>query len=156
MDILELLKQDHENVLLLFDELDQATEKSGKKQNRQDQVFGQLRQLLDVHMAGEEEVFYPVLSEDEDIRTMILEAIEEHRVVKMVLAEMDAMPKDEHWIAKLRVLRDNVEHHIEEEEDDIFENADGILSSDQRSSMGNRMAEIKEEHLTAMSKYSKG
>ncbi len=152
MDILALLKKDHENTLLLFDELDQLPQKGAKRQKKQDQLFDQLRSELEVHMMGEETVFYPPLSEDEDIRQMVLESIEEHRVIKMIFAEMGAMPGDEHWDAKFRVLRENVERHIEEEEDDIFDNAEEILGSDQRNVMGNRMAEIKEEHLAAISR----
>lgn len=152
MDILALLKKDHENALLLFDELDEAAEKSTKKQSKQDHVFSQLRNELELHMLGEEEVFYPVLNEDADISPMIMEGIEEHRVIRMILAEMVNMPKDEKWTAKLRVLRENVEHHIEEEEDDVFENAEGILDKEQRNEMGNRMAEVKERHMAAMAR----
>ncbi|HEX8948579.1 MAG TPA: hemerythrin domain-containing protein [Dissulfurispiraceae bacterium] len=152
MDILAFLKKDHENALLLFDELDEAAEKSGKKQSKQDQVFNQLRNELEIHMLGEEEVFYPVLNEDADISPMIMEGIEEHRVIKMILAEMVNMPKDEKWTAKLRVLRENVEHHIEEEEDDVFENAEGILDKEQRNEIGNRMAEVKERHMATMAR----
>jgi hypothetical protein len=80
---------------------------------------------------------------------MILEAIEEHHVAKMLIGEMSGMPKNEQWFAKLSVLRENVEHHIDMEEGEIFVDAQEILDSNQRKNMGNRMAEYKEEHMTA-------
>ncbi|MEW5746663.1 MAG: hemerythrin domain-containing protein [Nitrospirota bacterium] len=152
MDILALLKKDHESALMLFDELDQIMERGTKKQGRQEHVFNQLRQELEMHMLGEEDVFYPLLSEDEDTRPMIQDALEEHRRVKLLLTDIGRIPRGERWNDRLKDLRKSVEQHIEEEEDDIFERAEDLLGSDQRGIMGNRVMEIKEEHMAASSR----
>ncbi len=149
MDVFELLKKDHESVLSLFDELEQMEQKESKKKgSRQDKVFNQLKQELEVHTQGEEELLYPQLQDDEDLHPMILEAIEEHHVAKMLLGELGGMSeKNDQWFAKLTVLRENVEHHIDMEEGEIFVGAQEIMDSNQRKELGSRMAEFKEEHM---------
>ncbi len=151
MDIFELLKKDHESVLSLFDELEQMEQKeSRKKSSRQDKVFNQLKQEIEAHTQGEEELLYPQLQEDEDLHPMILEAVEEHHVAKMLLGELGGMPeKNEQWSAKLTVLRENIEHHIDMEEGELFVGAQEIMESKQRKELGDRMAEFKEEHMAA-------
>lgn len=150
MDILEILKRDHEHALLLLDELDQIKDKGGKKHYRHDRLFNQLRQELELHMMGEEEVFYPVLSGNEHLHPIVLEAVEEHRLIRLLLTEIGRLPKGEQWAAKISVLREEVEHHIEDEEDDIFDNAEDLIESEQRSIMANRIMEIKEQHMAAI------
>lgn len=152
MDILELLKKDHEQALLLFDELDTAMERTGKKQGRQENIFTLLKQELELHMLAEEEVFYSSLDEDSDTRPMIQDAVDEHRRVKLLLTELGSAPRGKEWTEPLKELRRVMEQHIEEEEDDIFARAEELLGSEQRRVMGNRAAEIKEEHLAALSR----
>ena len=151
MDIFELLKRDHENVLGLFDDLEQMQSKAGKKKDtRQDKLFNQLRQELEVHMDGEEELVYPHLQEEEELHPMVLEAIEEHHVARMLLSELAGMPaKDEQWFAKLAVLRENIEHHVDVEEGELFTSAQELLDNSRRKEMGGRMAEYKEDHIAA-------
>ncbi len=149
MNIFELLKRDHEKILKSFEELEDAGgEVSGKQDAGQDKLFAGLKQELESHMEGEEEIFYAELREEEDTRALVLESYEEHHVVKALLSELEGMPKDEYWIAKLSVLRENAKHHIAKEEDDVFEEAQEILSEDQSRSMGKRMAEFKKEQMT--------
>ncbi|MBZ0155824.1 MAG: hemerythrin domain-containing protein [Alphaproteobacteria bacterium] len=152
MDILELLKKDHENMLLLFDELDRTGERARMRTVRQNKLFEQLRQELELHMLGEEEVFYAALGGDEIIRPIVRDALEEHRNARRLLAELITTQEDEKWFSTISALRDTVERHIEEEEDDLFENAEGILDGEQRNAMGNRIVEIKDRHLANMSR----
>ena len=81
-----------------------------------------------------------------------LEAFEEHRVVKRLLSELESMPKtDERWGAKLKVLQENVEHHVEEEEGEMFKSARKVLSQEQIEELGARMEAAKREEQKAAS-----
>jgi len=150
MNIYDLLREDHEKAIDLFDQLEKLEEKGGaKKQQNQDKIFSQLKHELAIHAAGEEDIFYSVLKEDDETRAQALEALEEHHVVKLLLDELDSMQKGEQWYAKLSVLRDNVTHHIEEEEGELFDAAQDILDDDEAQDMAQRMQDFKKEQMAA-------
>lgn len=148
MDVFELLKKDHEKVSGIFEKLDATTERGVKTR---EELFTQLKQELDVHTRIEEEIFYPVLKEAKETEDLTLEAYEEHNVVKQLLSELDALPKDdETWGAKLTVLKENVEHHVEEEEGELFDGAKEVLSQEQIEELGARMEASKQEQKKAL------
>ena len=143
MDAFELLKKDHEKVSDIFEKLDATTERGVKTR---EELFARLKTELDIHSQIEEQMLYPVLKEAKETHEITLEAIEEHGVVKQLLAELEELPKDEEtWGAKLTVLKENVEHHVEEEEDEMFKDAREVLSSEQLEELGARMQEAKEQ-----------
>jgi len=114
MDALELLKQDHQKVKELFEQAKAMEE--GKQQK---QIFRQIKKELETHARIEETVFYPAMEKYEELKDMVLEAIEEHKQVKTLLREMDELVSDSgKFEPKLKVLMENVEHHAEEEEED--------------------------------------
>ncbi|MBZ0157294.1 MAG: hemerythrin domain-containing protein [Alphaproteobacteria bacterium] len=153
MNIFELLKNDHEKALNLFDELEGMQGESGRIQgSKADSVFNKLKQELEIHMMGEEELLYSVLKEEETTRSTILESYEEHHVAKLLLNEMASMPKDEQWMAKLAVLRESVEHHVEEEEGELFEEAQEIIDENRANEIGRRMADMKKEQMSPASR----
>ncbi|HEV7682428.1 MAG TPA: hemerythrin domain-containing protein, partial [Pyrinomonadaceae bacterium] len=79
-----------------------------------------------------------------------LEAFEEHRLVKQLLGELDKMDKgEEQWTARFTVLKENVEHHVEEEEGEMFPKARKVLSTEQAEIIGTRMEEEKNKELKA-------
>ncbi len=133
MDAFELLKADHQKVADLFKQIE-----SGSEQNKT-QLFAQLKNELDVHAHIEEVIFYPALENKEESRDITLEAYEEHKVVKDLLAQLDGDSPDEEWDAKLTVLKENVEHHVDEEEGELFSKARKVLSDDQIENLGNEM-----------------
>lgn len=133
MDAFELLKKDHKKVSQLFEEIESA---SGKSKN---QLFGQLKKELDVHAHVEEKIFYPALENKQESRDITLEAYEEHKVVKDLLAELAAGAPGDEWDAKLKVLKENVEHHVEEEEGELFDKAEDVLSEEQIERLGAEM-----------------
>lgn len=142
MDAFELLKKDHEKVAGIFEKLDATTERGVKTR---EELFTQLQNELDVHTQIEEQILYPVLKAAEETHDITLEAYEEHAVVKQLLAELDALPKDdETWVAKLTVLKENVEHHVEEEEGEMFKKARKVLGQEQVEELGTRLQEAKE------------
>ena len=148
MDAFELLKKDHEKVSGIFEKLDTTTERGVKTR---EELFTQLKNELDVHAQIEEQIFYPALEEADETHEITLEAFEEHAVVKQLLAELEELSKDdETWGAKLKVLKENVEHHVEEEEGEMFTGARKVLSSEQIEALGARMEAAKKEQKKAM------
>jgi hypothetical protein len=144
MDPFELLKKDHKKVSELFAQIEAA---SGQTKMT---IFRQLKNELDVHAHIEESIFYPALEGEPETRDITLEAYEEHKVVKDLLAQLDAATSpDEDWIAKLTVLKENVEHHVEEEEGELFDKANDVLTGDQADQLGNEMQAEKERQLPA-------
>ena len=149
MNAFTLLKQDHQTVAGLLEKIDQTTERGVK--TRED-LFAKLKNELDVHTKIEETIFYPALENEEDTRDITLEAFEEHRLVKQLLGELESMSKDdEEWTAKFTVLKENIEHHVEEEEGEMFEKARKVLSKEDQETLGARLEQAKKEEKAAMS-----
>ncbi|HEX8179852.1 MAG TPA: hemerythrin domain-containing protein [Pyrinomonadaceae bacterium] len=147
MDAITLLKTDHEKVSGLFEQLEPTTERAVKTR---EELFTKLKQELDIHAHIEETIFYPVLKQEAETREITLEGIEEHHVIKTLLKELEAMEVDsEQWTAKLKVLKENVEHHVEEEEGDMFKGAREILSKEQLENLGTRMEAEKKQQKAA-------
>ena len=142
MNALELLKEDHEKVRKLLDELESTTERGVKTRQ---ELFGKIRTELEVHEIIEEEIFYPALKEHRKAKEIVLEGYEEHNVVDRLLGELAELPvDDETWGAKAKVMKENVEHHIEEEEGEMFDAARQVFDRDELDALGERMAERKE------------
>jgi len=138
MDAFQLLKTDHEKVAQLFEQLEAA---SGKAKLN---VFKQIKTELELHTHIEETIFYPALEKPEPTHDLTLEAYEEHAVVKNLLSELDkARNVNDEWEAKAKVLKENVEHHVEEEENELFEKASDALSEEQIEALGDRMSAEK-------------
>lgn len=143
MDALRMLKEDHDKVKKLMAELESTTERAEKTRS---EGFARLRSELVVHEAIEEEILYPALKEFSKTRDITLEAYEEHHVVDMVLGELeDTSVTDETWTAKFTVMKENLEHHIQEEEDEMFEQARQVMEPEELKELGDRMAQRKEE-----------
>jgi hypothetical protein len=143
MDALSLLKEDHDKVKKLLEDLDSTTERGVKTR---EQLFNKIRQELEIHEAIEEEIFYPALKDHPKTKELTLEAYEEHHVVDLVMAEIEAIPFDqETWGAKFTVMKENVEHHIEEEEGEMFKQAKQVFDGDELSQLGESMAKRKQE-----------
>jgi len=119
MDAITLLRDDHKTVELLF----KRYEKTGSRAHvERRQIVDRIIEALSVHAAIEEQVFYPVVRatvpETEDVT---LESLEEHHIVKWLLAELaDLDAAHERFHPKVTVLIENVRHHVKEEEHDLF------------------------------------
>jgi hemerythrin-like domain-containing protein len=140
-DALEMLKQDHELVSSIFEQIEEAN--SGKGAELREGLFSQLKYELETHAAVEEKLFYPAL--EKQAGDLIKEAFEEHQLVKQLLAELSTMSMDdEEWSAKIMVLRENVEHHVDEEESEIFALARKLWSESELRRLGRRIEEEKQ------------
>ena len=134
MDAFSLLKADHRKVEDLFQQLEAA---SGKAKLR---VFEQIKTELDLHTHIEEKIFYPALEKPKQTHELTLEAYEEHDVVKKLLKELSrSKSANEEWEAQAKVLQENVEHHVEEEENELFPKAQSALGQEDIEELGERM-----------------
>jgi len=147
MDAVTLLKDDHDTLKKILNDLDSTTERGVKTR---EELFTRVRRELEVHEAIEEEIFYPALKEHPKAKDLVLEAYEEHNVVDMVMAEIQDTPyDDEAWGAKLTVMKENIEHHIEEEEGEMFPQAREVFARSELQELGDRMQARKDELLKA-------
>src|SRR6187551_1840744 len=145
MDALRLLTDDHDKMRKLLDELETTTERGVRTR---EELFSRIKGELTIHEVIEEEIFYPALKEHPKAKDIVLEAYEEHHVVDQVMAEIDGLPfDDETWGAKLSVMKENVEHHIEEEEDQMWKQARQVFDDSELEQLGARMEARKEELL---------
>jgi hemerythrin-like domain-containing protein len=141
MDALSLLKDDHDRVKKMLEELDATTERATKTRT---EMLAKLKQELTIHEAIEEEIFYPAMKEHAEAKEIILEAYEEHDVVDTIMTEIERTPvEDERWGAKLTVMKENLEHHIDEEEGEMFKQARRIFDEDSLVALGEQMAARK-------------
>jgi hemerythrin-like domain-containing protein len=148
MSAISMLKRDHDNLKGLLRELESTTERGVKTRT---ELFARIRQELTVHEAIEEEIFYPTLKQHPRAREIVLEGYEEHGVVDTLMGELEALPvDDETWGAKAKVMIENVEHHIEEEEGDMFAKARQVFDAKELDELGDAMAERKAELLPAV------
>lgn len=141
-----LLKADHRAVEKLFAQYEKAKDNDQKKQ-----IFDQINLELKVHTQIEEEIFYPVSreyleGEDED---MVDEAVVEHHAAKELMAEIEAMqPGEDLYDAKVKVLQEQIEHHVEEEEDEYFPEC--LKTEMDMKEVGDRLRARKEELMAEM------
>jgi iron-sulfur cluster repair protein YtfE (RIC family) len=147
MDAVTLLKKQHREVEGLFKKIEKTEDGDGRRE-----LMEAIKMRLEMHTKLEEEIFYPAVREVESKKAeeMINEAYEEHGVVKLVLEQLPSVdPEDERFEAKMTVLKELVEHHVEEEEKEMFKLAQK-LGKDQLRELGERMAaQLPEEERPA-------
>ena len=135
VNALELLRSQHDEVEQLIEDLEDCDD-PGEKAT----LFQQLADKLAAHSAIEEKIFYPSVMTQET-REQLIEATEEHLAVKRLLADMMELDcSDEHFDAKLTVLKENVRHHAhDEEEDKLFPEIEAMMDEDDLAALGNEM-----------------
>lgn len=149
VELFELLQKDHDRVKGILEDLSETSEKAEKTRRT---GFDRLKEELIPHMRAEEQAFYPVLKSLEETRELALEALEEHHVAETVLSELGSMSMtDEAWTAKLQVFQELLEHHIEEEEGEIFDQAEEVLDEDQLQDIMQQVQSIKQEAKASVS-----
>jgi hemerythrin superfamily protein len=146
MDAITLLKQDHVKVKGLLAEFEAYKGNEDRKRRVAEQV---IRELM-VHETIEEQVFYPAFKEaaqrdeDEEAKELVAESREEHHVVDLLIDELQDVDLDAaDFDAKMKVLKENVEHHIREEEEQMFTDAEKMLSGAKLDELGEVMQELK-------------
>jgi hemerythrin-like domain-containing protein len=143
MDALTLLKQDHEKVKGMIKEIESTDGRSTKKR---EELFQTVVDELTVHERIEEEIFYPALQKHEKAKDLVLESYVEHGVVEDLLDEISTIePGDDKWMPTFKVFKENLEHHIQEEEGELFPKTEQIFSKEQLSKLGEQMVALKEQ-----------
>jgi len=139
MDAITMLKAEHDKVKRLLNELESTTERGVKTRQ---ELFATIKGELTIHEVIEEEIFYPALKSHPKAKDIVLEAYEEHGVVDHLMGELEALDvADERWGAKAIVMKENIEHHIEEEEGEMFRRARQVFDRDELEELGAQMAE---------------
>ena len=140
MDAIKLLRDDHKTVERLFKRFEKAGDRAHVEKR---QIVDRIIEELSVHAAIEEQVFYPVARATvPDTEDIALESLEEHHIVKWVLAELvDLDPSDERFDAKVTVLIENVRHHVDEEESEFFPKVRDELNRKALADLGAALAE---------------
>jgi hemerythrin superfamily protein len=149
MDIYQVLKKDHEEVRDLIEEQIES-HKSGSGSGAD--LMAKIASELSAHMESEEKILYSRLEEDEGAREKILESYEEHHVAKEVLKELGKTSKsDDRWLAKLKVMKELVDHHVEEEEKHVFKAARKFLNKEAAQEIAEKFMDEK-KHILEKSK----
>jgi hemerythrin superfamily protein len=143
MDAIELLTSDHDEVREMFEQFRAAKEAEDTEQMRslQQQIFDE----LETHTRIEEDVFYPAVKAlgVEDLTETVGEGIQEHHVVKVLMREIRDLSDQEVFEAKMTVLMENVEHHAEEEESEMFPDLREHMSDQQLDELGSELEAAK-------------
>lgn len=144
-DAIAMLKEDHKTMKSIMEDIDATTERGVKTR---EELLGKMKTELQLHEMIEEEVFYPALRRHKKAKEIVLEGYEEHHAVDMLLEELEGVAfGDETWSAKFTVIKENIEHHIEEEEGEMFKKARQVFDDEELTTLGEQMAALKEEHL---------
>ena len=135
-NIYEMLKEDHTKVKGLLEKT--IKEKSAKE-------FPQIKKELEVHMKGEEEYFYPDLKKDDAVT--IIEGYYEHSLAKKVIKDIENEKNvNDEWLARVKVLKDLIEHHVKEEEDEIFKLAKKNLNKKKEDEIYKQFKDLKKKN----------
>jgi hemerythrin-like domain-containing protein len=136
-DPFALLEEDHRRLEALLKQGEETTARAAKGRAA---LLETLTAELVAHERKEEQVLYPALKRHSDAREIVLEGYQEHHVADVLVKELQRMaPTDERWGAKFKVLKENIEHHIEEEEGEMFRTARSVMSRDRLAALGTEM-----------------
>jgi len=134
-----LLETDHRKMEGLLNQGEKAKAARARRQ-----ILDTVTHELKVHEMIEEKIFYPALQSHPEAKDIVLEGFQEHHVADVLVQELhDCSTDDDRWGAKFKVLKENIEHHIEEEEGKMFRTARGIFSQQQLNELGAEMEAMK-------------
>jgi iron-sulfur cluster repair protein YtfE (RIC family) len=145
-DAIALLKKDHADVKRLFaQEQMNSSERNGADQAS---IFQRIKAALEVHATIEEEIFYPAIkiARSEHMKDEVREGYEEHKQIKFLLEQISSItPADETYGPKIKVLKEDVEHHVKEEESEMFPDARKFLGKVRLLELGTEMEARKQQ-----------
>ena len=141
LDAISLLETDHRRMEELLKEGEDTTVRAV---DRRITLLETITKELNLHELVEEKVLYPALKAHPQAKDIVLEGYQEHHVADLIVKELHGLATDdERWGAKFKVLKENIEHHIQEEEGEMFRTARGIFGASELQDMGARMATMK-------------
>ena len=141
--IYELLMADHQKVKALLEKIEDTEDIKEAKE-----LFKEVHSELKAHSEAEQKAFYDKLKSDENSKDMIFEAEEEHAIVSNLMKEASQTRNAERFMAKMKVLKDLVEHHVKEEENEIFPSSKNYVDDVDAEEMGKKFQKLKDRFLT--------
>ena len=145
MNAIELLEKQHHDVEELFEEFEDASQGAKKTRER---ICREISDQLAVHAEIEEKIFYPESKQDET-EELLRESVEEHLAMKRILVEIIEEGTDHpQFDARMKVLKEQVEHHADEEEKELFPKVRKACSKEDLEDLGTRMEAVAEELLS--------
>lgn len=140
MDAIALLKKQHREVAELFKHFEKA-----RSARQRQQTFEKIADALAIHATIEERHFYPSVKR-KGTEDVLLESVEEHLQIKRVIADLLKLdPGEDAFVAKVKVLQDDVEHHVEEEEEELFPKVQKLFDKADLISLAETMQETEAE-----------
>jgi hemerythrin-like domain-containing protein len=141
LDAITLLEKDHRRFEELLEQGEHTTERAVKGRT---ELLDTLTAELNQHELVEEQILYPALKSHPEAKDIVLEGYQEHHVADVIVLELHTLAKDdEKWGAKFKVLKESLEHHIQEEEGEMFPAARSIFSREDLQAMGAQMAKLR-------------
>ena len=143
LDAIAFLEKDHRRFEELLKRGEDSTERAVKSRT---DLLDTLTAELNAHELVEEKILYPALKRHPEAKDIVLEGYQEHHVADLIVKELHSLAKDdEKWGPKFKVLKESLEHHIQEEEGEMFRTARGIFTREELFEMAARMARMKAE-----------
>jgi len=141
MEITTLLKEDHREVEELIAQLEEGADK---------ETFLKLKSSLELHTQIEENIYYPALEGKDETDELVTDAYQEHDEVDELLEEMSGtdIESDEFQVL-LKQLKDSIEHHVKEEENELFPKSEEVLGAEKLEKMGDEMEKMKSKSASA-------
>jgi hypothetical protein len=146
MIIYDELKKDHDQVKEMMTRIEGLSPRASASKVK---LFQEMKAALTAHLRAEEKVFYDAMKPDKSARVSALEGFEEHHVADVLMREISRLsPSNEKWTAKFTVLKENVEHHVEEEEGEIWAKARAMFDDARGRELGQAFVAEKEKQLS--------
>lgn len=155
MDAITLLREDHQKVKDLFEEIEKTEDARKLKA-----TFDEIMTELTVHERIEEEIFYPAVerrAKEKEVKELIIESYLEHGFVDKIAAEVKKdTPGSETWKPRAKIMKEQLEHHaFEEEEGELFPKVKEMFSAEELTSLGEEMEDLKETAMEELEKAGK-
>ncbi len=142
MNAIKLLTEDHNKVRKLFGKV-----KASDSNSEKNKLFKQIKQELEVHTHIEEKIFYPKVRENKEIEDIVMESLQEHHHVVVLMREIENLSDDSEKLEpKMKVLMEDVEHHVQEEEGEMFPKVEENFSDSELEKLGEKLEQEKENY----------
>jgi hemerythrin-like domain-containing protein len=143
IDAITLLENDHRRLEDLLARGEATSERAARERKA---LLDTLAMELTLHETIEEQVLYPALKQYPEAHAIVMEGFQEHHVADLIVRELyETSTTAEEWAAKFKVLKENLEHHIEEEEGPMFRTARGVMTREALIDLGARMAKMRDD-----------
>ena len=139
MDVLEIIRADHRLIESLFSQIEQTNDNY-----KLYECFNQLYEALNVHAEVEEQVFYPAIRNCQGTNELLDDAQKEHEEARQILEELGSLsPTKDEFKQKIATLKQVIQHHVQQEENEVFSKVRACMNEEERSQIGSKFATVK-------------